>query len=210
MRAVDGIDLAVHEGEFLSIAGASGSGKSTLLNLIAGLDTPTSGIIKTPDGELSGMNSRKLAHYRARKVGMIFQTFNLIHHRTALANVELALVFLGFNKKERLERAGDILSKLGLADRMHHRPADLSGGEQQRVAIARALVKNPRVLLADEPTGNLDKDNALLIGQILHEWNNKGGTVVLVTHNVELAREYSRRTLKMSYGRFVGMVKGER
>jgi putative ABC transport system ATP-binding protein len=203
VRAVDGIDLTVKKGEFISIVGASGSGKSTLLNLLAGLDTPTSGTITVPAGNLNRMNQHQLAHYRAHQVGMVFQSFNLVPHRTALANVELALLFLNIAKSERLRKARNVLEQLGLADRLHHRPADLSGGEQQRVAIARALVKNPQILLADEPTGNLDRDNSFAIIQLIWEWNRTSGTVILVTHNLELAEKYSAKILRMNYGKFV-------
>ncbi len=203
VRALDGVSLCVHPGEFLSIVGASGSGKSTLLNLLAGLDTPTAGSIKVPEGELSAMSSRRLALYRAQDIGMVFQAFNLVAHRTALGNVELGLLFSPLPRKERQAQAREMLARLGLEKRLQHRPYDLSGGEQQRVAIARALVKNPRLLLADEPTGNLDKKNAQAIAEIIAQWNRGGGTVILVTHNLELAQKYSHRLLKMDYGKFV-------
>jgi putative ABC transport system ATP-binding protein len=201
--ALKGVDLAVRKGEFLSLVGASGSGKSTLLNLIAGLDTPTAGTINVPAGNLGTLSSRDLARYRARFVGMIFQSFNLVSHRTALTNVELALYFTDVDPHDRTTLAADMLSRLGLGDRLHHRPADLSGGEQQRVAVARALVKNPEILLADEPTGNLDRDNSLAIAEILAGWNRQGGTVVMVTHNLDLAAKYSHRVLRMDYGNLV-------
>ncbi len=203
IRALDGVDLEVHAGEFLRIIGASGSGKSTLLNLVAGLDTPTRGRIETPDGVLSEMSSGELAAYRARRVGMVFQSFNLIPHRTALQNVELALLFLGVARAERAQRAAAMLDRLGLADRLGHRPADLSGGEQQRVALARALVKQPDLLLADEPTGNLDRDTSAAIAQLFGELNRQGLTILLVTHDLELAAAAAHRTLRMSYGRIV-------
>jgi putative ABC transport system ATP-binding protein len=204
--ALKGVDLAVRKGEFLSLVGASGSGKSTLLNLIAGLDTPTSGLIETPQGKIGTMSPRDLARYRARFVGMIFQSFNLVSHRTALTNVELALYFTDVNPHDRTKLAADMLTRLGLGERLHHRPADLSGGEQQRVAVARALVKNPEVLLADEPTGNLDRDNSLAIAEILANWNRQGGTVVMVTHNLDLAEKYSHRVLRMDYGNLAGEI----
>ena len=203
VRALDGVDLHVARGEFVAIVGASGSGKSTLLNLLGGLDTPTTGQIRTPGGDLSTLPPRQLARYRARDVGMIFQTFNLVSHRSALANVELALYFLEVKSRDRSRRAAQILEQLGLKDRLHHRPADLSGGEQQRVAIARALVKNPTLLLADEPTGNLDRDNAQAITEIIADWNRRGGTIIMVTHNLQLAEKHAHRILKMDYGRFV-------
>ena len=203
VHALDGVDLTVARGEFVSIVGASGSGKSTLLNLIGGLDTPTSGEILTLAGKLTEMTSKELAYYRAHSIGMIFQSFNLIPHRTALSNVELALMFNDTSYRERYEKSVAILSRLGLADRLHHRPDDLSGGEQQRVAVARALVKNPEILLADEPTGNLDKENSTAIAEIIADWNKSGGTVIMVTHNTDLAFKHSGRVLKMDYGRII-------
>jgi putative ABC transport system ATP-binding protein len=203
VRALDGVNLEIGKGEFLRILGASGSGKSTLLNLLAGLDRPTSGTIETPAGVLSEMSSRQLAGYRAGMVGMVFQTFNLIAHRSALQNVEVGMLFLGLPKAERLRRAAETLEQLGLGDRLHHRPAALSGGEAQRVALARALAKQPRLLLADEPTGNLDRSTSATLARILGEFNRRGLTIVLVTHDVQLAAETANRTLEMSYGRIV-------
>ncbi|MBC8277572.1 MAG: ABC transporter ATP-binding protein [FCB group bacterium] len=201
VKAVDGVDIEVRDGEFLSIVGASGSGKSTLLNLLAGLDTPTEGRITVPEGDLGEMNPRQIARYRAFKIGMVFQSFNLIPHRTALSNVELALFFTGDSRSQRRKKAAAILSRLGLGERLEHKPSDLSGGEQQRVALARALVKDPKVLFADEPTGNLDRDSATAVADILREWNGSGGTVVMVTHNLDLAEKYGDRILKMDYGK---------
>jgi putative ABC transport system ATP-binding protein len=200
IRAVDGVDLEIAEGEYLRIVGASGSGKSTLLNLLAGLDRPSSGRILTPAGDLAELSRRALAAWRATQVGMVFQTFNLIPHRTALQNVELALLFAGVPRAERLARARDMLARVGLGSRLAHRPADLSGGEQQRVALARALVKQPRVLLADEPTGNLDRENAAVIADHLAQLSREGITVVLVTHDPELAARDAHRTVRMHYG----------
>ncbi len=203
IRALDDVSLRVRAGEFLRIVGSSGSGKSTLLNLIAGLDTPTDGRIETPDGVLSEMTPKQLAAYRSRRVGMVFQSFNLIPHRTALQNVELALLFHGLPRAERLEKASSVLARLGLADRADHRPADMSGGEQQRVALARALVKEPSLLLADEPTGNLDRDTSASIARLLGELNQRGLTVLLVTHDLSLSAREAHRTLRMDYGRIV-------
>ena len=180
VRAVDRVDLSFARGEFLAVVGASGSGKSTLLNLLAGLDTPTAGYIQVGPQRLDRLSRRELAAYRAHKVGMIFQSFNLLPHHTALKNVELALYFSGALRRERRSRAAAILERLGMAERLDHRPIDLSGGEQQRVAIARALVKTPEVLFADEPTGNLDQDNSSSIAALLGELNRDGLTVVLV------------------------------
>jgi putative ABC transport system ATP-binding protein len=201
VRAVDGVDMRVNEGEFLAIVGASGSGKSTLLNLLAGLDTPTAGRIEFKGASLDSLSRRELASYRARRIGIMFQSFNLVHHRTALENVELALYFNGGPVRERRPRAVTILERLGLGDRMSHRPSDLSGGEQQRVALARALVKSPEILFADEPTGNLDRQNADQIMSLLSELNGQGLAIVMVTHDLEMASANARRIVRMHYGR---------
>ncbi|MGD8415401.1 MAG: ABC transporter ATP-binding protein [Candidatus Latescibacterota bacterium] len=204
VRAVDRVDLALDRGEFVAVVGASGSGKSTLLNLLAGLDTPTGGYIEVGPQRLDRLSRRELAAYRAYKVGMIFQSFNLLPHYTALKNVELGLLFSGTPRHDRRPRAKAILEKLGMADRLDHRPVDLSGGEQQRVAIARALVKKPEILFADEPTGNLDQDNSNAITSLMKELNREGITVVMVTHDVEMARETAGRVVEMHYGRIGG------
>jgi putative ABC transport system ATP-binding protein len=204
VKALDGVTLAVGQGEFIGIVGSSGSGKTTLLNLLAGLDTPTAGSVQLDDVPFTNLSRRQLAAYRAQKVGMVFQSFNLISHYTALQNVETALYFNGTPPKERRRRATAILEHLGLADRMTHRPADLSGGEQQRVAVARAIVKKPEILFADEPTGNLDYENAQQIISLLTSLNRDGLTLVLVTHNLEMAQQYTHRTIRLQYGRVVG------
>lgn len=210
IRALDGVDLRIDAGEYVRILGASGSGKSTLLNLLAGLDRPTSGRITTPAGDLATLSRRELARWRAQSVGMVFQTFNLIPHRTALQNVELALLFAGIPRAEREARAREWLVRVGLGARLAHRPSDLSGGEQQRVALARALVKQPRLLLADEPTGNLDRDNATAIASFLSEASRAGVTVLLVTHDAELAAGDVHRTIRMHYGAAVEEPRGAR
>jgi putative ABC transport system ATP-binding protein len=204
VRAVDGVDMRVEKGEFLAVIGASGSGKSTLLNLLAGLDTPTSGRIEFKGAPLDSLSRRELSSYRALRIGMMFQSFNLIHHRSAIENVELALYFNGCPVRERRSTAAAMLGRLGLADRATHRPADLSGGEQQRVALARALVKSPEILLADEPTGNLDRENADQMMSLLRELNAQGLTVVMVTHDVDTAGRNAGRILRMHYGRVAG------
>jgi putative ABC transport system ATP-binding protein len=204
IRAVDQVDLAVGGGEFLSIVGASGSGKSTLLNLLAGLDSPTSGRVEVDGRALSAMDRRGRARYRGHDVGMVFQSFNLIRHLSALQNVELALYFNDTPHVDRRRLALAMLSRLGLAERVHHRPADLSGGEQQRVALARALVKGPRVLLADEPTGNLDFENSTFVADLFRDLNREGLTVILVTHDLELAARYAHQVVRMHYGRLEG------
>jgi len=200
VRAVDRVSLAVEKGEFVAVVGASGSGKSTLLNLLAGLDRPTGGHIEVADRRLDRLSRRELARYRATQVGIVFQSFNLLPHQTALRNVEMALYFDGTPRGRRRERAREILTRLGLEERLHHRPPDLSGGEQQRIAVARALVKGPEVLFADEPTGNLDEENARAIMDLLVTLNGEGLTVLMVTHDVETARRMANRVLRMHYG----------
>lgn len=203
VKALDNATLSVGRGDFLAIVGSSGSGKSTLLNLLAGLDTPTSGLVELGGVALSGMSRRQLSEYRAHKVGMIFQSFNLISHYTALQNVETALYFNGTSPKERTRLATETLEQLGLADRLTHRPSDLSGGEQQRVAVARAIVKKPEIIFADEPTGNLDLENALSIATLLDTLNRNGLTIIMVTHNLEMAQQYTHRTIRMQYGKII-------
>lgn len=204
VRALDGVTLSVGQNEFLGIVGSSGSGKTTLLNLLAGLDTPTSGSLVFRGSPLSKLSRRELAAYRAGTVGLIFQSFNLIPHYSALQNVEAAMYFTGTPAGERRSRATRALEELGLSDRLAHRPADLSGGEQQRVAIARAVVKHPEILIADEPTGNLDRENAGQIASLLSGLNSDGLTIVMVTHNLEMATAIAHRTIRMSYGRILG------
>ncbi|HTK81891.1 MAG TPA: ABC transporter ATP-binding protein [Bacteroidota bacterium] len=200
VQALDNVSVSVGKGEYLSIVGSSGSGKTTLLNLLAGLDTPTSGSVDFDGASLSSFSRRQLAAYRAYKIGMIFQSFNLISHYTALQNVETALYFNNTLPAERRRLAMETLERLGLGDRIGHRPADLSGGEQQRVAVARAIIKKPEILFADEPTGNLDYDNANHIASLMRELNSEGLTIILVTHNLELAQQESQRVIRMQYG----------
>jgi len=203
IKAVDTVSVAIAEREFVAVVGSSGSGKSTLLNLLAGLDSPTAGTIEFKGTTLNTLSRRSLSQYRAKSVGIMFQSFNLIYHRTALENVELALYFNGCPFRERRATASAMLERLGLADRMTHRPADLSGGEQQRVALARALVKKPEILLADEPTGNLDQDNAWQIMELLTDLNRQELTVIIVTHDLDIAGQYAHRLIRMHYGRVV-------
>ncbi|MBI3194151.1 MAG: ABC transporter ATP-binding protein [Ignavibacteriae bacterium] len=195
--------MSVERGELLSIVGSSGSGKTTLLNLLAGLDTPTSGVVGFEGMSLINMTRRERAAYRAHKVGMVFQSFNLIAHYTALQNVEMALLFNDTQPKERRRLSIEILEQLGLSDRITHRPSDLSGGEQQRVAFARAIVKQPEILFADEPTGNLDFENTQQILSLLTSLNKNGLTIVLVTHNLEMAKANSHRIIRMQYGKII-------
>jgi putative ABC transport system ATP-binding protein len=201
IKAVDDVSLELQSGEFVAIVGSSGSGKTTLLNLLAGLDTPSSGDIEVGGTRLAALSRKQLSSYRARRVGIVFQTFNLLPHYSALKNVEIAMYFSDRTVEERRSKATAILNTIGLGERMDHRPDDLSGGEQQRVAIARAIVKEPDILLADEPTGNLDRENAERIGEILAELHRDGLTVIMVTHNEELARKHAERIIHMEYGK---------
>ncbi len=203
VRAVDGVNLSITKGEFLSIVGSSGSGKSTLLNLLAGLDTPTGGGIDVAGERIGQMSRWQLADYRATRIGIVFQSFNLVSHYTAQKNVELALYFTDVARSDRPKMAAAMLDRLGLGDRLDHRPADLSGGEQQRVALARALVKRPEILLADEPTGNLDQTNTEQLAALLAELHSEGLTIVLVTHDLALADRSAQRVVRMHYGRVV-------
>jgi ABC-type lipoprotein export system ATPase subunit len=201
VHALRGVTFEVAAGERVALLGKSGSGKSTLLNLLGGLDRATSGEIEVQGRNLSKMSSRELTRHRLATVGMVFQSFNLIPSRTALQNVELPMVFAGRSPRERRDAARQALEAFGLGERLHHRPAELSGGENQRAAIARALVNRPAVLLADEPTGNLDSTTAGQIMALLaaHARTN-GTTLVLVTHDEELARANTDRILRLHDG----------
>jgi len=204
VTALDHVSVRVDAGEFVSIQGTSGSGKSTLLNLLGGLDRPTSGEVLFDSNPLGPLSKKQMARYRRHSVGMIFQNFNLIPTMTAAENVKLALAFGGMRGVTRTERASALLNRVGLSGRMDHRPSELSGGEQQRVAIARALANSPRVLLADEPTGNLDSTRARELLQLLREMVAREGlTVLLVTHDHELASSYSDRIIMMKDGKVV-------
>jgi len=204
VKALDDVSLTVAEGEFVSIQGTSGSGKSTLLNMVGGLDHPTAGEVLFDAKALGPFNKREMARYRRFSVGMIFQNFNLIPTMTAEENVGLALAFGGIRGAQRRERAAELLGRVGLADRLTHRPAELSGGEQQRVAIARALANRPRVLLADEPTGNVDSKRAHELLALLREMVDKDSlTILMVTHDRELASNFSDRIILMKDGHIV-------
>jgi putative ABC transport system ATP-binding protein len=204
VRALDGVTLGVERGEFLGLLGTSGSGKSTLLNLVAGLDRPTSGALKVFDQDLATLSRARLSVHRRKNVGMIFQSFNLIPTMTALENVALAMMFAGIRRAERERRASDLLDRVGLGGRRLHRPRELSGGEQQRVSMARALANDPEILLADEPTGNLDSKTAQEILSLLHDLNANGTrTIILVTHDAALASRFVRRTITLSDGKVV-------
>jgi putative ABC transport system ATP-binding protein len=202
VTALDHVNIGLDQGEFVAIQGTSGSGKSTLLNLLGGLDRPTSGEVLFDAQPLGPLTKKEMARYRRHSVGMIFQNFNLITTMTAVENVRLALAFGGVRGTERRQRAHSLLERVGLADRMEHRPAELSGGEQQRVAIARALANRPRVLLADEPTGNLDSTRARELLALLREMVDREGlTVLLVTHDHDLASSFADRIIMMKDGR---------
>ncbi len=204
VRALDGITMSLDRGQFLGLLGTSGSGKSTLLNLIGGLDRPTAGSLKIFGRDLAQMSREELSLHRRRNVGMIFQSFNLIPTMPAVENVALAMMFAGVSRSERERRAADLLRSVGLGDRQAHRPSELSGGEQQRVAIARALANEPAMLLADEPTGNLDSHTAREILELLRELNEKQKkTIVMVTHDASLAGEYAHRTVSLLDGRII-------
>ncbi len=192
VQVLNGISLHVDEGEFISIIGPSGSGKSTLMNIIGCLDVPTEGEYYLDGKEISTYNEKQLSKIRNQKIGFIFQKFNLLPKLTALENVELPLIYRGMNHKERRQRSIDALEKVGLSDRMSHNPTELSGGQQQRVAIARALAGDPPVLLADEPTGNLDSKSGTDVMNLIRQLSSEGKTIVLITHDNEVAKAAQR------------------
>ena len=192
VRALDGVDLVIKENEYISIMGPSGSGKSTLMNMIGCLDTPTDGNYEFGGELVHKMDDDQLASIRNRKIGFVFQTFNLLPKATALRNVEVPLIYSNIPKEERLETANNALVSVGLGDRVDHKPNELSGGQRQRVAIARALVNNPSIILADEPTGNLDSKSGIEIMRILDQLHSKGNTIILVTHEEDIAKHANR------------------
>jgi ABC-type lipoprotein export system ATPase subunit len=205
IRAVDGVSLEVRAGEFVALLGSSGSGKSSVLNLIAGLDRPTSGSVVVHDRDLAKLSREELAKYRLHVVGMVFQSFNLIASMTLAENVELPLRFAEVDRRERDSLAREALERVGLRARMNHRPSELSGGEQQRAALARALINRPKLLLADEPTGNLDSHTGSEIMDMVRDFNQKlGMTVVMVTHERALAERYAQRMIFLADGKLIG------
>jgi putative ABC transport system ATP-binding protein len=208
VHALRGVDLTIHPNEYISIMGPSGSGKSTLMNIIGCLDTPTGGryefegelVCDVSDSEVTKMDDNQLADIRNRKIGFVFQTFNLLSRTNALRNVELPLIYAGVPRRDRIERANLALEQVGLADRAHHRPSELSGGQRQRVAMARALVNRPSIILADEPTGNLDSATGREIMQLLDALYDQGNTIILVTHESHVA-EHAHRVIHILDGR---------
>ena len=200
VRALDGVDLNIEENEYLAIMGPSGSGKSTLMNMIGCLDTPTSGVYEFEGEMVQVMDDSQLASIRNRKIGFVFQTFNLLPKATAQHNVEIPLIYANVRREERLQLSSKALTDVGLEDRMHHKPNELSGGQRQRVAIARALSNNPSILLADEPTGNLDSKSGEEIMTIFDTLHKNGHTIILVTHEDYIAN-HAHRTIRLFDGK---------
>ena len=200
VHALRGITMEVKEGEFVSIVGTSGSGKSTLLNLVGGLMKPSEGKVQVKGEDLTRMNENQLALFRRKYIGFVFQSFNLINTLTAVENVELPLLFANASPAEREKRVSTLLTDLGLEDRLTHKPPELSGGQQQRVSIARAIINNPEIILADEPTGNLDSKTSSEIMEVLYKLNKKGQTFLVVTHDMDVAH-YGNRIVYLTDGR---------
>ena len=209
VRALDGVDLIIKQNEYISIMGPSGSGKSTLMNMIGCLDTPTEGTYEFEGELVHKMDDNQLASIRNRKIGFVFQTFNLLPKATALRNVEVPLIYANVRKSDRVEKAREALIAVGLEERMHHKPNELSGGQRQKVAIARALVNDPSIILADEPTGNLDSKSGVEIMKILDRLQDKGNTIILVTHEEYIA-DHANRTINLFDGKIKDDLKKAR
>jgi putative ABC transport system ATP-binding protein len=205
VRAIDGINLTIEHGEFVAIIGQSGSGKSTLMNMLGLLDVPTSGKYLLNGQDVDGLQDDDLSEIRNKEIGFIFQGFNLITSLTAVENVELPLVYRGMKKEERNKLAIDALNRVGLSHRLDHLPKQMSGGQQQRVAIARAVAAKPPIILADEPTGNLDSHSGVEVMKILHELHEEGRTVILITHDNEIANE-AQRVIRIQDGQIVSDI----
>lgn len=199
INVLKGIDLEIQKGEYVALMGPSGSGKSTLMNILGCLDTPTSGTYILNNKDVSQMHDDDLAEVRNKEIGFVFQTFNLLPRTTALDNVALPMIYAGYSKSERHKRAKEVLSQVGLQDRMDHQPNQLSGGQRQRVAVARALVNHPSIILADEPTGNLDSKTSIEIMKLFGDIHKKGNTVILVTHEEDIAK-YAHRIIRLKDG----------
>jgi len=208
VKALKGVDVSVMKNEYLAMMGPSGSGKSTLMNLLGCLDTPTAGAYNLNGTNVSSLKDDDLAEIRNKEIGFIFQTFNLLPRLTALENVSLPLVYAGYNSEDRKIKAQDVLEKVGLGDRMDHRPNQLSGGQRQRVAVARALVNDPSIILADEPTGNLDSKTSLDIMRLFEEIHEMGNTLIVVTHEEEVA-SHAHRILRLRDGMVESDLKNE-
>ena len=208
VKALKGVDVSVMKNEYLAMMGPSGSGKSTLMNLLGCLDTPTAGAYNLNGTNVSSLKDDDLAEIRNKEIGFIFQTFNLLPRLTALENVSLPLVYAGYNSEDRKIKAQDVLEKVGLGDRMDHRPNQLSGGQRQRVAVARALVNEPSIILADEPTGNLDSKTSLDIMRLFEEIHEMGNTLIVVTHEEEVA-SHAHRILRLRDGMVESDLKNE-
>ncbi|MBL7886884.1 MAG: ABC transporter ATP-binding protein [Flavobacterium sp.] len=199
INVLKGIDLQINKGEYVALMGPSGSGKSTLMNILGCLDTPTSGTYILNNKDVSQMHDDDLAEIRNKEIGFVFQTFNLLPRTTALDNVALPMIYAGYSKSDRNERAKEVLTQVGLSDRMDHQPNQLSGGQRQRVAVARALVNKPSIILADEPTGNLDSKTSVEIMNLFNDIHKNGNTVILVTHEEDIAR-YAHRIIRLKDG----------
>ncbi len=209
LYALNGVDLSIQKSDYLALMGPSGSGKSTLMNIIGALDTASSGTYILNQQEINQLNDNDLAQIRNKEIGFVFQSFNLLPRMTAIENVAIPLIYAGISKTERLERAEKALNSVGLSDRMSHKPNELSGGQRQRVAIARSLINNPSIILADEPTGNLDSKSSADIMNIFAEINEQGNTVVMVTHEEDIAQN-AKRIVRMIDGKIENLYENRR